>query len=117
MRWHCSFFLFQRQPAFLHLPFLGMYLHAVSATSPEHAEDASPMAVGASDGVAVGASDGVADGVTVGVPVGMADGSAVGAPVEQVSKSQQPVSRKCALQVSHGPSRSGLPSLAEQYWT
>ena len=66
--------------------------------------------------VDVGASDGVAVGVTVGAPVGMADGSAVGAPVEQVSKSQQPVSRKCALQVSHGPSRL-LPHLAEQYWT
>ena len=34
---HFSFFLFQRQPARLHLRFLGMYLHAVSATSPEQA--------------------------------------------------------------------------------
>ena len=102
MRRHFSFFLFQRQPAFLHLPFLGMYLHAVSATSPEHAEDASPMAVGASDGVAVGASDGVADG--------MADGSAVGLPVgtQASSRSQQPV-------VPHGATRSGLPGLTEQY--
>ena len=34
---HFSFFLFQRQPAFLHFFLLGTYLHVVSATSPEHA--------------------------------------------------------------------------------